>query len=318
MTTPLVSKIVERRTGRFLGLPFELDLLDQDLSSTLRDFGGGQPLFWGIALSAVDGSWNEELRLDGIDWEIRFYPSRALTIPKEAKGADGRVRKTRVKGEAALFVVATGQTDLNAARDFGRRAIRGLVALTRREIPLVLPAAILWEGAIANLGPSRSQMSMTEIHLAPIVPVTDQRLRDTRHQMAALSIRQIPGHVLRALEWLTLARSARVRPEKFIHLWLAVLALASCGQTRRKHGDMRRITDYTDTMTSGVAGVRSQLSVTELNARFRRARHARDALVHGDDDSKLTLELLYDLETAAFELVDFELAKLGVSLAPRS
>lgn len=81
---------------------------------------------------------------------------------------------------------------------------------------------------------------------------------------------------------------------------------------------MRRITDYTETMTSGVAGVRSPLSVTQLNARFRKARQARDALIHGDDDSELTLELLYDLEAAAFELVDFELAKLGVSLAPRS
>ena len=104
------------------------------------------------------------------------------------------------------------------------------------------------------------------------------------------------------------------RAEKFIHLWLAVLTLASYGQPK-KLSDMSRIRRYTNTMTLGIGGVRSPLSVAELNERLRKVYKIRNDLLHRAADSQITLALLEQLESDAFELVDFELAKLGTSIS---
>jgi hypothetical protein len=78
---------------------------------------------------------------------------------------------------------------------------------------------------------------------------------------------------------------------------------------------MTRIDRYTATMAFGVGGVVSRRRIEALNGRLRRAYEARTDLLHRDDDSRITPDLLDDLEAAAFELVDFELAKVGVSVS---
>ena len=77
---------------------------------------------------------------------------------------------------------------------------------------------------------------------------------------------------------------------------------------------MARIRKYTGTMSHGIGGVRSLLSIAELNERLRNAHRIRNDLLHRADDSKITLNLLDTLEMDAFDLVDFELAKLGTPI----
>jgi hypothetical protein len=67
-------------------------------------------------------------------------------------------------------------------------------------------------------------------------------------------------------------------------------------------------------MGYGIGSVRSPLSIAELNERLRKAHRIRTALVHRDDDSQITPSLLQSLEADAFELIDFELAKIGAAI----
>ena len=132
-------------------------------------------------------------------------------------------------------------------------------------------------------------------------------------KLAKVSTLSMPPQLRGALEWLGLARSATVRSEKFMHLWLAVLTLASFGQPRRGL-DIPRVRKYTATMGHGIGGVRSPLSIADLNDRLGRVYRIRNDLVHRADDSEITLGLLETLEADAFELIDFELAKLGTPI----
>ena len=77
---------------------------------------------------------------------------------------------------------------------------------------------------------------------------------------------------------------------------------------------MVRIRRYTATMGYGIGGVLSPLSIADLNDRLLKAYRIRNDLLHRADDSKITLSLLETLEAEAFELVDFEFAKLGTPI----
>ena len=152
-----------------------------------------------------------------------------------------------------------------------------------------------------------------ELRFESAAPVSPARLHNLGLKLVDISVASFPPQLRQSLQWLNLARSASVRPEKFIHLWLAVLVLASYGQPK-KGTDRVRIRNYLNTMGHGIGGVRSPLSIAELNARMQAVYGIRNDLLHRADDSRITVELLDGLERDAFELIDFELAKIGTPI----
>lgn len=296
------------------GVPIELDLLEQDLEAKYPGFADGQLINWGLAVGAVPGTWDKVARIAGMDWVAEFYPPKELRVPLPRRTRSGRLSWRRLPSHCVLITVRTNQKDINGARDAGRASVRSLLALLRREVPVLLPAEVLWEGGIIYLKKSSLRMTAAAMALESAKPISATRLHKMGLKLAKISVLSMPPQLRQALEWLNLARSARVRPEKFMHLWLAVLTLASYGQPRRG-SDMGRIGKYTATMAHGNGGVRSVFSIAELNERLRRVYRIRNDLVHRADDSQVTLALLEQLEADAFELVDFEFAKLGAPIA---
>ena len=220
-----------------------------------------------------------------------------------------------VPRHCCLLAIRTDKIDMDDAEALGGQAVRSLLGLMRREVPSLLPGDVLWEGAIVATPGNRSiKMSTAPRHVGSAHPAEAERLDAVGLRLAAVSAVALPQPVHPALEWVTLARSATVRSAQFVNLWLAILTLASHRQSR-KLSDMTRIRRYTKTMIVGSAGVRSGLSVTELNERLGRAYRVRNRLVHRADDSQITEELLVGLEADAFELIDFELAKLGTPIS---
>ena len=296
------------------GIPFEPEeLSDKDLARHFPDFSQGRRILWGLALGALANSWNEKAIIRGQDWQAEFYPPKQLKLPHPSEKRV-RVSWKTVPRHCCLISVRTAKSDMNEARDVGRPAVRSVLALIRREIPVFLPAEILWEGAIVAVRSDRIRMSTAPQHLEVGQPASASRLYRVGLNLAQVSVVNMPPQLSRALEWLILARAASVKAEKFMHLWLAILTLASYKEPKRLK-DMVRIRRYTKTMTTGVAGVRSQLSIAELNERFRQAEKTRHALVHRADDSGITGDFLTGLEDDAFELVDFELAKMGMPIS---
>lgn len=70
-------------------------------------------------------------------------------------------------------------------------------------------------------------------------------------------------------------------------------------------------------MGTGVGGVRSQASIARLYASLKEVNSIRNALIHRNDESRITPNRLAELESSVFELVDFELRKIGISLSRR-
>jgi hypothetical protein len=295
-------------------VPFHLDLLDADLDEHLPDFGEGRPIHWGLAVAAVAGGWEETARLRGVDWQIHLYAPGQLKVPGRRRPKSRRTTWRTVPQHCALLIVQTKSITINGARDLGRPAVRSLLALARREIPLLLPSEVLWEGGIAQTPRGRLRMTASRMEMRTRDVIESTRLHRSGLRMAPVAVLTMPHQVGRSLQWLALARSARVRAEKFVHLWLAVRAITDYGQPNKGH-QMTRVKRYTATMAFGVGGVLSPPRIEALNRRLERAYSARTDLLHRDDDSQITRDLLEDLEAAAFELVDFELAKVGVSVS---
>lgn len=303
-------RVLRRISG---GMPFmPEDLSDKDLARHYPDFSQNRPLWWGQTIGAMPNSWDKRVLIHGKDWRAEFFPPKRLKLP-HASGKRVRGSMRAVPGHCCLISVRTEKSDMNEAQDVGSSAVRNLLTLLRREIPVLLPDEILWEGAIVVLPRDRIRMSIASQQFESRQPASETRLFRVGLNLAQVSVVSMPPQLSRALEWLVLARSARVGAEKFMHLWLAVLTLASYKAPKRLR-DMVRIRRYTKTMTTGVAGVRSQLSVTELNERFRQAEKIRHALVHRADGSGITGDSLAALEDAAFELIDFELVKIGMPI----
>lgn len=296
------------------GVPFELDLLDQDdLEARYPGFCDGKPIAWGLVVGAVSATWKESVRVGGLDWTAEFYPPGEFRAPLTSRSPTGRMRWRRVQSHCLHVAVNTGEKGLNEARDIGRPAVRSLLAILRREVPVVLPGNVIWEGGFTRPRKGRVKMTSIAVRLESGAGVSSTRLHRMGLRLAKISALTMPPQLRQALEWLSLARSASVRAEKFIHLWLAVLTLASYGQPKR-YRDMTRVRNYTSTMTLGVGGVRSPLSVADLNDRLLGVYRIRNDLLHRADDSRITVSLLEQLESDAFELVDFEFAKLGTPI----
>ena len=298
-------------SGRYVGgVPFDVDLLEGDLTTKYAHLPKGRRMGWGLAVAAVAGTWNEVVRIGGVDWAAEFDPPGELKVPVPARK---RLAWRKIPEHAVLVSVRTDSTDINEARDRGRPAVRSLLALLRHEVPVLLPSRVLWEGAIIGIKKGRIGMTAYGLKMESARGISATRLHALGLRLAKLSVSAFPPPLKRSLEWLMLARSANVRSEKFMHLWLAVLTLASFGQPLRGL-DMPRVRKYTATMGHGIGGVRSPLSIADLNDRLGRVYRIRNDLVHRADDSEITLGLLETLESDAFELIDFELAKLGTPI----
>ena len=252
------------------GVPFHHDLLDADLDGRLPDFAQGQPVYWGLVVAAVPGGWEEPVRLRGVDWEIHLYPPRQFKVPGLRRPKSGRTTWRTVPQHCALLIVQTKTATINEARDIGRPAVRNLLALARREIPLLLPSEALWEGGMAQTPRGRLRMTMSRMEMRTKGVVEPTRLHRPGLKMAPVAVLAMPHQVGRALQWLALARAARVRAEKFVHLWLAVRAITDYGQPNKGH-QMTRVKRYTRTMAFGVGGVLSPSRIEALNHRLERA-----------------------------------------------
>jgi hypothetical protein len=156
-------------------------------------------------------------------------------------------------------------------------------------------------------------MTAVGLHLEPAEPKSSRMIHAETLKLARISLKDFPAHVQRALEWATLARSARIPSEKFTHLWLCILTLASHKQPK-KMNDMPRIRAYVESMTYGTGGVLSHSRAENLASELSRFYDLRNDLLHRSDDSSLSSQLLDKLETVAYQLIDFELRKLSVAL----
>lgn len=305
------SRVVSRVFG---GVPFEFDPLDRDdLEPHFKGLPKGKPISWGLVISAAHDSWTSSVNIPGIDWTIRLYPPGELKVPKARRSASGRARWKTIGQHCGLLAVNTGQTEINVARDMGRPAVRALIGLARRKIPFLILSDVIWEDAQTQRRRRKLGMTASASEFRAEEPADPTRLSRVGLTFADVSFLRMPAHLRRSLVWLALARSARVRIEMFMHLWLAVLALASYGQPVGA-GDMPRIRTYTATMGTGAYGVLSQQRIKNLDKVFERANKARNHSLHRDDDSLVTLELIQGLEDAVFVLVDFELAKSGMPI----
>jgi len=293
----------------FQGMPWEFDVLEADLDSKYPNFAEGNPILWAAAVGAAAGSWSEETRIRGIDWIAEFHPPKSLKTPYP------RPSRWRTINECCVLFSINTQTEvMNEARDKGRVAIRALVGLLRRDFPTIVPGKLLWEGAITKRG-TKIRMSSAGSGMAASQPASSKKLHRVGLKFAKVETAKFPVQLTSALKWMNLSRSATVRSEKFFHLWLALLTLASYGQSR-KRGDMARIRRYTATMGHGIGGVRSPLNIAELNQRVGVAYRVRNRLIHEAAETAVTIELLDQLEAVAYEFVDFELAKLGINIPP--
>ena len=307
------SRVVSKFVG---GVPPEFDPLDRDdLRPHFKGMPIGKPISWGLVIAAAHDSWTSYVHIPGIDWVIRLYVPGELKIPRARRTASGRVRWKTIPQHCGLLAVHTGQTNVNVARDIGRPAVRALLGLARREFPFLIPSDVLWEGAVTQRRIGKLGMTASESELRAAKPAGRERLSRVGLTLAGVSFLKMPAHLHRSLVWLALARSASVRIERFMHLWLAAIALASYGQPVGAD-DMPRIRKYTESMGTGIhgGGVISQPRIQSLNNCFQRANKARNRSFHRDDDSLVTLELVQGLEEAVFELVDFELAKAGTPI----
>lgn len=289
------------------GMSFEPDLLAGDLDAYLPGFSEGRQLLWGLALGAVENAWTVEEPIQGIDWDVRFYPERALKIPRLVRRTTRRTYWQTIPTSCALFRVQTGESDLDKARDVGRSRVRELVAIVRREVPILLPREIQWEGAIVRTLRGTVKMMRAERSMASSQAIESARLQKVGLHLLHLDISELPPHLGQALEWLTLARSARVRSEQFTHLWLAMIAIIDHGD---RVGVMKsRIERYAAGMTSLAPSQKRDIA-----QRLKDAYDLRNDLWHDGLQDGITPTLLQSLEDDAFKLVDFELVKIGKAI----
>jgi len=289
-----------------IGLPLDHDLLDGDLDSHFPGFSEGTPLLWGIAVSAVSGSWDEEVNIPGLDWQVRLCPPGKLHIPRTVRKPSPRMSWHTVKSHCALLGVATGKTTVNEARDIGRLGVRRLGALLRREIATLQLADVLWEGALVRSKAGKLRFLAAKAEMEAVRPKTPDELHKLGLKLAPIAVTRLPGHVGKSLEWLALARSARVKIEKFTHLWLAVIALTDHGVDTENLSQRQRISTY----TANMGGFLSRTALEGLTARLKADYDVRNELWHEGKDASITPESLRILEADAFTLIDYEFVKL--------
>src|SRR6202521_4763169 len=157
------------RVGTWTKVPFEYDILSQpDFGDRLPEqFRTATKFEWGMAVGAMPDSWDERIQLEGIDWRLILFPPADLKLPRWTGRGDKKTRMLKVARHCALVVAFTGAKTANEARDAGRGRVRSLLALLRREVPMLLPADLLWEGLMAELSPGKTLMSATDLEMKP-------------------------------------------------------------------------------------------------------------------------------------------------------
>jgi hypothetical protein len=294
-------------------LPFELDLLDGDLEAELPlEMRQAKHLQWGLVVAAIRDSWAEEITLEGIDWKIILFPPGGFRVPRAAGTDLRRTRQKYIRRHCALLVVHTGESSVNRCRDVGRPLVRSLLGLVRRQLHMLLPNEILWEGLVSLTESGKVLASITEFDVRPTRPLDQTRIQELRMRLVKLSLKNdVPPSTLRALEWMSLARGARIKTEKFVLLWLALIALVKPGQ-RANELDPPRVEAYLKKI-SRPKGPLDATQTAALKTVLLDALKARNKLIHRDDVKRVTPLLLEDLETALFQMVDFELLPFRVS-----
>jgi hypothetical protein len=153
-------------------------------------------------------------------------------------------------------------------------------------------------------------MMLAQFGIEGVEPKDRTLLSKAGMKLLPIAIGDLPPTLARSLEWLALARSSRVRTEKFTHTWLSITALADQGQVRRNSHQRERIDAYVATMRD-VLGGRDRGALKE---RLNQYYDARNSLWHEGNVSGITPELLDSMESDAFTLVDFEFVKLGTPI----
>lgn len=290
--------------------PLGFDPLDENLDALIGTFASGN-LLWGIAVAALGDGWgNQVVRLPGPDWEIRLHPPKSLKLffITGSLEAPRRVRR-QIQTHSAFLTVATGQTTLNAARDYGRPAVRALLGLARRELPILRPPEILWEGALGRgrKGFIRETVAVTRFASRRLGV---GELRAAGMKLSKYNLAQLPGQVVSSLRWLALATAATEHAEQFMNLRLSTLSIVEYrnpGTSQRA-----RIFSYTKTMTfgSGGGGVIAPAAATALALDLHAAYRLRNRLMHEGDDTVITKEVVQRLEDDLNTLLTFELSKV--------
>lgn len=294
-------------------MPLEFDLLDGDLESRLpEEMRLAKPLQWGLAVAAFPDSWSERITLEGIDWKVILLPPGEFRVPRASGKELRRTRQVPIRRHCALLVVLTEESDVNRCRDVGRPLVRSLLGLVRRNLHMLLPNDVLWEGFISPMKSGRTMMSIAEVDIQPTRPLDQAHIQELRMRLVKLSLRDdVPAPTKRALEWMSLARGARIKTEKLVLLWLAVIALVKPGHRANELDDIR-----IKTYISKVGRPNGPLGAAEvaaLRAILLDAMKARTKLIHRDEVTLITPQLLESLEAALFQMVDFELLPLRLS-----
>jgi hypothetical protein len=270
---------------------------------------------WGMVVGAMSDSWDEPITIEGIDWKVTLCPPGSLAIPTWTGTNASKTRMTRVRRHAAMFAVSLKKTDANEARDLGRPRVRSLVGLLRREIPMIMPSAVLWEGLLGIRGKKKSLLMLAiDVDIRPDRTVTQSNIQDLRMRLLQLKLQSAPDAAMRALEWMTAARRTSTAPEQLVNLWLAVIALIKPGQPADAL-DPDRIHAYTDRLRRTNGGPYGDAIVEELTGRLLAAKKARERLMHRDELRWTTPELLDELEGALFSMIDFELLRAGLRMS---
>jgi hypothetical protein len=307
---------MNEKVSRSRKLPFSLDPLAQPaLADKLPPkFAGVRSYDWGMAVGAMPDSWDEPIAIEGIDWKVTLCPPGSLTIPTWTGTNTSKTRMTRVRRHAAMFTVSLKKTDANEARDLGRPRVRSLIGLMRREIPMIMPSSVLWEGLLGIRGKNKPVLMLAiDVDVRPDRKVTQSNVQDRRMRLLQLKLQSAPNSAMRALEWMTAARRTSTAPEQLVNLWLAVIALIKPGQPADAL-DPARIHSYTSRLRRANGGPYSDAIVDKLSVRLLAAKKARERLMHRDELRWTTPELLEELEDALFAMIDFELLSAGFRL----
>jgi len=154
-------------------------------------------------------------------------------------------------------------------------------------------------------------MSLTETQVTPTRKLDQQHIQVLRMRLLELHVEAMRPQLKRALEWMSLARGARVRTEKFIHLWLATIALIKPGRSADEM-DGPRIRAYVTKMKrpQGPLVAAQADALTDI---LLRAKKARNRFIHRDEVQLITPDILEELERALFVMVDFEILPLSLS-----
>jgi hypothetical protein len=185
-----------------------------------------------------------------------------------------------VRQDCAFVMSLVNARTANDARDAGRHQVRSLLALIRRELPMIQPANLLWEGVIAQLPDGKVLLSAVDLQMMPRKQVDQAAIERVRMRLVPLELAKLSPPVLRALHWMEAARAAKTSTEQFANLWVAAIALVKPGHPSGAD-DAPRFRSYRDKMARPLGPYEPPLA-DELLRRLSAAKKARERLMHRD------------------------------------